>query len=79
MEQPVNNQSTLDHMIKTSATNTDRNHFDEMISYMLEKQLIYDKPSKKVTSYYILERMNDDIDNNANNTKEDQNHNRQFT
>ena len=50
-----------------------------MISYMLEKQLIYDKPSKKVTSYYILERMNDDIDNNANNTKEDQNHNRQFT
>ena len=63
----------------TSATNMDRNHFDEMISYMLEKQLIYDKPSKKVTSYYILERMNDDIDNNANNTKEDQNHNRQFT
>ena len=66
-------------MIKTSATNMDCNHFDEMISYMLEKQLIYDKPSKKVTSYYILERMNDDIDNNANNTKEDQNHNRQFT
>ena len=43
-----------------------------MISYMLEKQLIYDKPSKKVTSYYIMERMNDDIDNNTNNTKEDQ-------
>ena len=66
-------------MIKTSAANMDRNHFDEMISYMLEKQLIYDKPSKKVTSYYIMERMNDDIDNSANNTKEDQNHNRQFT
>ena len=41
---------------------------------MLEKQLIYDKPSKKGTSYYIMEQMNDGIDNNTNNSN-----NYQFT
>ena len=46
----------------------DRNHIDEIISSMLEKQLIYDKPSKKGTSYYIMEQMNNDIGNNTNNT-----------
>ena len=34
---------------------------------MLEKQLIYDKG----TSYYIMEQINDDIDNNTNNTNDD--------
>ena len=48
----------------------DRNHIDEIISSMLEKQLIYDKPSKKGTSYYIMEQMNDDIANNTNNTND---------
>ena len=48
----------------------DRNHIDEIISSMLEKQLIYDKPSKKGTSNYIMEQMNNDIANNANNTND---------
>ena len=48
----------------------DRNHIDEIISSMLEKQLIYDKPSKKGTSYYIMEQMNNDIGNNTNNTND---------
>ena len=39
---------------------------------MLEKQLIYDKPSNKGTSYYIMEQINDDIDNNTYNTNDDQ-------
>ena len=65
------NQAVLDHINKTSATNTDRNHIDEVITSMLEKQLRYDKPSKKGTSYYIMERMNDDLDNNTNNTNDD--------
>ena len=47
-----------------------RNHIDEIISSMLEKQLIHDKPSKKGTSYYIMEQMNDDIGNNTNNTND---------
>ena len=50
----------------------DHNHIDEIISSMFQKQLIYDKPSKKRTSYYIMEQMNDDIDNNTNNTNDDQ-------
>ena len=60
------NQAILDHINKTSATNMDRNHIDEIISSMLEKQLIYGKSSKKGMSYYIMEQMNDDIDNNTN-------------
>ena len=55
-----------------SATNMDRNHTDETITSMLEKQLIYDKPSKKGTSYYLMEQMNDGINNNTNNTNDDQ-------
>ena len=50
----------------------DRNHFDEIISSMLKMQLIYDKPPKKGPSYYIMEQMNDDIDDNTNNTNDDQ-------
>ena len=65
------NQAILDHINKTSATNMDRNHTDEIISSVLKKQLIYDKPSKKGTSYYITEQMNEDIDNNSNNTNDD--------
>ena len=60
------NQAILDHINKTSATNMDRNHIDEIISSMLEKHLIYGKLSKKGMSYYIMEQMNDDIDNNTN-------------
>ena len=41
------NQAILDHINKTSATNMDHNHIDVMISSILEKQLIFDKPSKK--------------------------------
>ena len=41
------NQPILDHINKKSATNMDRNHIDVMINSILEKQLIFDKPSKK--------------------------------
>ena len=41
------NLAILDHINKTSATNMDRNHIDVMISSILERQLIFDKPSKK--------------------------------
>ena len=44
------NQAILDHINKTSRTNMDHNHIDKIISSMLEKQLIYDKPSKKGAS-----------------------------
>ena len=37
---------------------------------MLEKQLIYDKPSTKATPYYIMEQVNNDTDNNTNNTND---------
>ena len=74
------NQALLYHINKTSATNMDRNDIDKITSSMLEKKLIYDKPSKKGTSYYIMEQMNDDIDNNTDNTNHDQIANiRQFT
>ena len=66
------NQAILDHINKTSATIMDQNYLEEIISSMLEKQLIYEKPSKKGMSHYIMEQMNDDIDNNTNNTNENQ-------
>ena len=81
-EQPVNDQITKLYCIinKTSATNMDRNDIDKITSSMLEKKLIYDKPSKKGTSYYVMEQMNDDIDNNTDNTNDDRIANiRQFT
>ena len=34
--------------------------------------MIYDKPSKKGTSYYIMEQINDNVDNNTNNTNDGQ-------
>ena len=46
----------------------DRNHIDEIISSSLEKQLTYDKPSKKGTSYYLKEKMNDDLQGHTINT-----------
>ena len=67
-----NNQAILDQINKASATNLDRNHIGKIISTILEKQLIYDKPSKKGTSYYIMEQINDGIYNNTNNTNDDQ-------
>ena len=57
----LDNQAILDHINKTSATNMDRNHIDKIISSMSERQLIYDQPSKKGMSYYIMKQMNDDI------------------
>ena len=33
----------------------DHNQIDEIISSLLEKQLTYDKQSKKGTSYYLKE------------------------
>ena len=68
----LDTQAILDHIKKTSATNLDRNHIDAIISSMLEKQLIYDKPSRKGMCYYLMEQMNDDIDNNTNNANENQ-------
>ena len=66
------NQAILDHINKTSATNMDRNHIDKIISSMSERQLIYDQPSKKGMSNYIMKQMNDDINNNntTNNTND---------
>ena len=75
------NQAILDHINET-ATNINGNHIDEIKSFMLEKQLIYGIPSKKGTSNYIMEQMNDNIDDNTtNNTNVDQITNRykQFT
>ena len=48
------NQAIMDHINKTSATNMDRNHIDEIISFMLEKQLIYDKPSNSFVLYFLF-------------------------
>ena len=55
------NQAILDHKNKVSTTNMDRNHIGKIISSMLEKQLIYDKPPKKGMSYYLMEQMNSSI------------------
>ena len=76
------NQAILDDINETSAANINGNHIDEIKSFMLEKQLIYSIPSKKGTSNYIMEQMNDNIyDNTTNNTNVDQITNRykQFT
>ena len=50
----------------------DRNHVGQIISTLLVKQLIYNKTTKKSTSYYIIEQMNDDIESNTDNTNDDQ-------
>ena len=65
------NQAILDHINETSAANVDGNHIDEIISTMLEKLLIYNKPSKKGPLYYIMEQINDHIGINTDNTKDD--------
>ena len=48
------NQAIMDHINKTSATNMDRNQIDEIISFMLEKQLMYDKPSNSFVLYFLF-------------------------
>ena len=48
------NQAIMDHINKTSVTNMDRNHIDEIISFMLEKQLMYDKPSNSFVLYFLF-------------------------
>ena len=48
------NQAIMDHINKMSATNMDRNHIDEIISFMLEKQLMYDKPSNSFVLYFLF-------------------------
>ena len=69
---PSDNQAIMSHIYKTSSANMDLNHIDEVISSMLEKQLIYNKPSKKGSSYYIVEQLNENVHNNTNNTNDDQ-------
>ena len=56
------NQTIFDHITKTAATKMDLSQIDELISSMLENGLIYDKPSKKGTSYFIMEATNSDHD-----------------
>ena len=48
------NQTIFDHITKSAATNMDHGQIDELISNMLKNGLIYDKPSKKGTSYFIM-------------------------
>ena len=77
------NQAILDHINETLATNMDGNHIDEILSSLMEKELIYIYiiPSKEGTSYYIMEQMNNNIDSNTNNTNDNQitNKYKQFT
>ena len=60
----LENQAILDH-IKKTATNIDHSHINEITKTILEKQRIYDKLSKKGTSY-IME-INENSENNTDN------------
>ena len=62
------NQTIFDHITKTAATNMDHGQIDELISNMLKNGLIYDKPSKKGTSYFIMEATNNDHEKAGDNT-----------
>ena len=46
------NQTILDYVNKTAATNMDHSQIDELVSIMLKNGPIYDKPSKK--AHHIL-------------------------
>ena len=62
------NQTIFDHITKTAAANMDHSRIDELISNMLKNGLIYDKPSKKDTSYFIMEATNNDHEKASDNT-----------
>ena len=46
----------------------DHSQIDELISNMLKNGLIYDKPSKKDTSYFIIQATNNDHEKASDNT-----------
>ena len=48
-----NNESIFDHISKTSATNIDQDFVDIVLTTMLDKNLIYNKPTVRGSSYYI--------------------------
>ena len=56
-----NLQKEIQHITKTAAANMDHSQIDELISNMLKNGLIYDKPTKKDTSYFIMEATNNDM------------------
>ena len=62
------NQTIFDHITKTAAASMDHSQIDELISNMLKNGLIYDKPSKKDTSYFIMEATNNDHEKASDNT-----------
>ena len=45
----------------------DHGQIDQLISNMLNNGLIYDKPSKKGTSYFIMEATNNDLEKAGDN------------
>ena len=75
----LDNQTISDHLTKTAATNMDHSQTDELISSILKNGLIYDKPSKKGTSYFIMEATNNDQEKAIDNTNVDIENNNCFT
>ena len=75
----LDNQTIFDHLTKTAATNMDHSQTDELISSILKNGLIYDKPSKKGTSYFIMEATNNDQEKAIDNTDVDIENNNCFT
>ena len=63
-----NNQIIFDHVTKMAPTNMDHSQIDELIGSMLNNGLIYDKPSKKDTPYFIMEATNTDKEKAGDNT-----------
>ena len=51
-------QSVFDYINKSSETKMDQKYITSVIKDMLDKNLIYDKPSKKGSSYFITELTN---------------------
>ena len=48
-----NNELIFDHISKKSATNIDQDFVDIVLTTMLDKNLIYNKPTVRGSSYYI--------------------------
>ena len=63
-----NLQKEIQHITKMAAANMDHSQIDELISNMLKNGLIYDKPSKKGTSYFITEATHNDHEKAGDNT-----------
>ena len=62
------NRTNLDHITKTPTTNMNHSQTDELISTKLKNALIYDKPSRKGTSCFIMEGTNRDHEKAGDNT-----------